>query len=95
MPAALCPFVSDSDLHSAINSCRRTLTLNKTKNYRISFRVEADEFAVLRQYAEQQRITKSRAVRRFIAEALGFQGSRDLGWIAERKRRQEMLQPLS
>ena len=66
--------------------------MSKTKSYRISFRVEADEFAVLRHYAEQQRITKSRAVRRFIAEALGFRQSRDLGWIAERKRRQEMLQ---
>ena len=66
--------------------------MSKTKNYKISFRLEADEFAVLRQYAEQQRITKSKTVRRFIAEALGIRQSRDLGWIAERKRRQEMLQ---
>jgi uncharacterized protein DUF6290 len=69
--------------------------VSNTKNNKISFRLEENEYAILRDYAEQQRITKSRAVRRFIAEALGFERSRDLGWIAERKRRQEMLQQSS
>jgi hypothetical protein len=61
--------------------------VSNTKNYRICFRLEENEYAILRHYAEQQRISKSKTVRRFIAEALGFRQSRDLGWMAERQLR--------
>jgi hypothetical protein len=60
-----------------------------TKKYRVCFRLEEDEYAILQRYAEQQRISKSKSVRRFIAEALGLRQSKDLGWIAERKLRRD------
>jgi hypothetical protein len=54
--------------------------------YRFTVRLNREELSTIKKYAAGQHITPSKALRRFMVEALGME-SAERGWDAERRKR--------